>query len=61
MKPFYTPRGVNVVSPQGIDLNKEFLSVVDPEDDAAGARRNSLRTARDKRHACILSPDSPHN
>ena len=42
----YTPCGVNVVSPQGIDLNEEFLSVADLEDVAADVRRNLHRRAR---------------
>ena len=57
----YTPRGVNVVSPQGIDLNEEFLSVANPEDDEADVRRNPRRRARDRRRVCILSPNSPHD
>ena len=57
----YTPRGVNVVSPQGIDLNEDFLSVANPENDEGDVRRNPRRGARDRRRACILSPESPHD
>ena len=57
-EPLYTPRGVNVVSPQGIDLNEDFLSVASPKDDAANMRRNPHRRARDRRRGCILSPNS---
>ena len=60
-EPLYTPRGVNVVSPQGIDLNEDFLSVASPEDDAANMRRNPHRRARDRRRGCILSPNSPRD
>ena len=38
----YTPCGVNVVSPWGIDLNEDFLSVADPEDDVIDVRKTHI-------------------
>ena len=57
----YTPHGVNAISLQGIDLNEYFLFIANPEDNAADIRRNPHCRARDRRHGCILSSNSPHD